>query len=265
MASAFTDKEIYSREFNPRAYVETYFAENRGALVIDEYLSFVLKQLFKIFSAGIVRGDTLIDIGTGPTIYQLLSACEVFKEIIVTDYCEDNRQEFGKWLTNEPGHFDWSPIVRFVCELEGKRDKSTEKEEKLRQKVKQVLKCDVTKGYPLEPLVLPTADCLLSALCLEGACKDQETFRDALKNISSLLKIGGHLVMMGVLEETFYMVGHYKFSCLFLDVEFVRNAVIDAGYTITDFQTSPRPENANHSLSDYKGYFFVVAHKVKDV
>ncbi|KAB1276725.1 Indolethylamine N-methyltransferase [Camelus dromedarius] len=70
---------------------------------------------------GGVGGDILIDIGSGPTIYQLLSACEAFREIIVSDYTEQNLWELEKWLKKEPGAYDWSPAVQYVCELEGDR------------------------------------------------------------------------------------------------------------------------------------------------
>lgn len=68
-----------------------------------------------------VNGDLLIDIGSGPTIYQLLSACESFKEIIATDYIDQNLRELEKWLKKEPGAFSWSLVMTYVCELEGNR------------------------------------------------------------------------------------------------------------------------------------------------
>lgn len=71
--------------------------------------------------AGGIGGDVLIDIGSGPTIYQLLSACETFREIIATDYTEQNLRELQRWLSQEPGAYDWSPAVQYVCELEGDR------------------------------------------------------------------------------------------------------------------------------------------------
>lgn len=70
---------------------------------------------------GAVKGELLIDIGSGPTIYQLLSACESFTEIIVSDYTDQNLWELQKWLKKEPGAFDWSPVVTYVCDLEGNR------------------------------------------------------------------------------------------------------------------------------------------------
>ncbi|XP_069470322.1 nicotinamide N-methyltransferase-like [Ambystoma mexicanum] len=261
MAVSFNDKDIYNQKFNPRAHLDRYYSSKDGALVNDKYLEFVLKQLAKTFTAGVVEGETLIDIGTGLSIYQLLSACEVFKEIIVSDYSALCRQEFEKWLKKHPGTFDWSPVVRYVCDLEGQSEKSTQKEEKLRQRVKEILKCDVTQSQPLESSLPLSADCLLSSLCLEAACKDHDTYRRAIKNISTLLKPGGHLVMMGALEDTYYTVGDHRFSVLFYDAGFVRNALTGAGYIIKDFQVCPRPKDSAHSFSDYKGFFFVVACK----
>lgn len=77
---------------------------------------------------GGVKGDSLIDIGSGPTIYQLLSACESFKEIIASDYTDRNHWELEKWLKNEPGAFDWTPVVEYVCELEGNRYRGWKKQ-----------------------------------------------------------------------------------------------------------------------------------------
>ena len=71
--------------------------------------------------AGGLGGDILIDVGTGPTIYQLLSACEAFREIIMSDYSELKLREVDKWLKKEPGAYDWSPAMQYVCELEGDR------------------------------------------------------------------------------------------------------------------------------------------------
>ncbi|XP_060106507.1 nicotinamide N-methyltransferase-like [Heteronotia binoei] len=232
MEAAFTEKDSYAQHFVPKDYVEMYYSfcpetEDKNSLLV-----FGLNTLHKAFHSGGLKGDTLIDIGSGPTIYQLLSACESFREIIATDYTDQNREEMQRWLRKEPGAFDWSPLVKYVCELEGDRERWAQKEEKVRRTVKQVLKCDVTQPNPLAPLSFPPADCLLSTLCLEGACKDLPTYRSALKNISSLVKPGGHLVLLVILEETYYMVGQHKFSCLYLDQESVEEAVKSAGFDI---------------------------------
>lgn len=71
--------------------------------------------------AGGLHGDTLIDIGSGPTIYQVLAACEAFRDITLSDFTDRNRDELHKWLKKEPGAYDWTPALKLACELEGSR------------------------------------------------------------------------------------------------------------------------------------------------
>ncbi|XP_065273244.1 nicotinamide N-methyltransferase-like [Emys orbicularis] len=254
----FTGGDDYQAEFDPKAYLG-YFKFGEDTLG-EEYLHFALKHYCKTFTSGEVKGDTLIDIGSGPTIHQLLSACESFKEIIASDYTDRNHRELEKWLKNEPEAFDWTPVVEYVCELEGNRGKEAEKEAKLRKTIKQVLKCDVHKSNPLDPIVLPPADCLISSLCLEAACKDLTTYRLALKNISSLLKPGGHLVLSGDLGCSFYMVGPKRFSCLVLREEFLREVLSETGFIIQEFEVLFRGDNIDDS-SDFSGMYFILARK----
>nr|XP_060643404.1 nicotinamide N-methyltransferase-like [Anolis sagrei ordinatus] len=237
MEVGFTGKEAYRQHFSPKDYLSMHLPFGSGSAPGCEALfSFVLEKLHQAFLPSGIQGDTLIDIGSGPSIYQLLSACESFKEIIASDFLEQNREEMQKWLKKDPEAFDWSPIVKYVCQLEGNREKWVEKEEKLRRTVKQVLKCDVTLANPFHPLVVPPADCVLSTLCLEAACQDLPTYRSAVRNVGSLVKPGGHLVFAVVTEETFYMVGPHRFSCLYLTKDRVEEAVKEAGFCIRWFE-----------------------------
>ncbi|XP_021562012.1 nicotinamide N-methyltransferase isoform X2 [Carlito syrichta] len=243
MGSGFTSKDMYLSHFNPRDYLEKYY--NFGSRCSAE--NQILRHL-------------LIDIGSGPTIYQLLSACESFKEIVATDYTDQNLQELEKWLKKEPEAFDWSPVVTYVCDLEGNRVKGPEKEEKLRQAVKQVLKCDVTQSQPLGAISLPPADCLLSTLCLDAACPDLPTYRMALRNLSNLLKPGGFLVVVDALKSNYYMVGEQRFSSLPLGQEAVKAAVKEAGYVIEQFEVISQSYSSN--MANNEGLFFLVARKL---
>ncbi|XP_060106505.1 nicotinamide N-methyltransferase-like [Heteronotia binoei] len=259
MEVAFTEKDHYAQHFDPKEHLETYHSFDPESEHKSPVFAFGLKTLHKAFHSGGLKGDTLIDIGSGASIYQLLSACESFREIIATDYSDQSREEMQRWLRKEPGAFDWSPVAKYVCELEGDRERWAQKEEKVRKTIKQFLKCDVTQPNPLAPLSLPLADCLLSTLCLEAACKDLPTYRSALKNISSLVKPGGHLVLMVILEETYYMVGQHKFSCLYLDQESVEEAVKEAGFDIEWLEATKL--SLPKALHDGKGSCVLVARK----
>ncbi len=68
----------------------------------------------------------------------------------------------------------------------------------LKQRVKKVLKCDVRLENPFYPHTLEPADCVITSLCLEAACKDIQTYCRALHGLTELLRPGGLLVMIGV-------------------------------------------------------------------
>ncbi|XP_060106509.1 nicotinamide N-methyltransferase-like [Heteronotia binoei] len=259
MEVAFTEKDSYAQHFVPKDHLKTYHCFDPERKDMSSLFVFGLNALHKAFRSGDLKGDTLIDIGSGASIYQLLSACESFREIIATDYSDQSREEMLRWLRKEPGAFDWGPEVKYVCKLEGEREKWAQKEEKVRRTVKQVLKCDVTQPNPLAPLSLPPADCLLSTFCLDVACKDLPTFRNALKNISSLVKPGGHLIFLVSLEGTFYMVGQRQFSRLYLDQESVEEAVKEAGFDIEWLEATKL--SLPGALTDAKGACFLVARK----
>ncbi|XP_053552532.1 nicotinamide N-methyltransferase-like [Bombina bombina] len=263
MELPFTKQQTYIDEFNSNDYYDTYYAPGKG-LLIEEWMEFALKKLHETFTSGGVEGDTLIDIGSGPTIYQLLSACEVFKNIIISDFLPQNLMEIHKWLKKDHGAFDWSLAVKSVCEMEKNSNNCQKKEEKLRQTVKQVLQCDALKKDPLEPHVVPPVDCLLSCLCLEAACKDLETFYSALKNLRTLIKPGGHIVLLSVLNATFYYVGNKTFSSLCVTKEDLEKALIETGYQIEKIEVTSQLGQEDKDFSNYDSHYYVHARKPHD-
>ncbi|XP_053308119.1 indolethylamine N-methyltransferase-like [Spea bombifrons] len=256
----FTKQETYIREFDPHDYFDTYYSPKAGALS-GEWLKFALTNLHEAFSQGGVKGKNLIDIGAGPAIYQLLTACEVFETIITSDFLEQNRTELQKWLKNEQGALDWMEIVKFVCNLEGNSESWEKKEEKLRRTVKLVLKCDVLKRNPFEPLILQPADCIISCLCLEAPCQDVVSYCTVLKNLKDLLKPGGHILIQSALNSTFYFVGEKRFSSLKLTKEDLKKVFEEAGYEIEKIIVAPREDMSRMDISDYDSYYYVHARK----
>ncbi|CAN2391464.1 Nicotinamide N-methyltransferase [Pristimantis euphronides] len=256
----YTSQQTLIDEFNTKEYLHTYYVEEKG---LSEWIDFALQNLHETFTTGGVRGDTLLDFGTGPTIYQLLSACEVFDKIIVSDFLEQNRVEFQKWLEKDPEAFDWTHIIQHVCELEGNREDYEKKAEKLRSKVTEVLKCDALKMNPYDPIVVPPVDCLLSFFCLEVPCKDIKSFCDVLKNFRGLIKPGGHLIISSILNQTFYYIGKKCFSSLLIRKEELETAFKEAGYQIERAIYMPRADKSRMDISDYEGFYFVHARKQK--
>lgn len=99
-----------------RAFTE---GEEEGAPSL--YVAYI-EILVCFFSSGDVGGELLVDVGSGPTLYQVLSGCEVFDKVLLTDFLEVNRQELKRWLQGGSGSsLDWTPYLQHVCQLEGRR------------------------------------------------------------------------------------------------------------------------------------------------
>ncbi|XP_041122761.1 phenylethanolamine N-methyltransferase [Polyodon spathula] len=258
-------RESYQK-FDPRAYLENNYTPPRADFSRpDSIVPWKLKCLREAFSQGDISGRTLIDIGSGPTVYQLLSACEFFPEIILTDYLEVNRQELQRWLRNEADAFDWTPYIQHACELEGKGSSAwPAKAARLRSVASQVIPVDVHCSNPLHPRVLAEpADCLLSCFCLEAVSPDRESFQQALRNVSSLLRPGGHCLLIGALDESFYLAGEgVRIPVVPVDQPFVSSSLQHCGFQILTFHTYTLPPSMKVGVDDVAGIFFVKAKKM---
>ncbi|KAJ1175364.1 hypothetical protein NDU88_000652 [Pleurodeles waltl] len=113
----------------------------------DDTFMQLVPVVVKIFSSGAIKGDMLIGIAIAPFLHLTLPGTEYFKEIIFASTNDKSNLELLKWLQNEPDAFNWSGAAKVMCELEGKGNTWMEKQMALRQKIKQVLSCDVTKAY----------------------------------------------------------------------------------------------------------------------
>uniref|UniRef100_A0A8D0BPT2 Phenylethanolamine N-methyltransferase n=1 Tax=Salvator merianae TaxID=96440 RepID=A0A8D0BPT2_SALMN len=252
------------QSFNPRAYLQNNYTLPRANFTSEEYaVPWKLRCLADTFATGEIRGQTLIDIGTGPTIYQLLSACDYFEEIVATDYLEVNRAEIRCWLSSKSSvGFDWSPFIKHTCKIEGKGEAWEEKEQKLKKKLKKILPIDVHQPTPLGSSLSEPADALISAFCLEAVSPDRQSFDQALRNVTTLLKPGGHFLMIGALEESFYLAGEAKLSVVPVTELDVKESFDKNGYRIRDFRSYSMPPNLMIGVDDVKGIFFVHAQKL---
>ncbi|XP_005994093.1 phenylethanolamine N-methyltransferase [Latimeria chalumnae] len=262
MSSLAAVSENYQK-FNPKAYLQNNYMPPRANFSSEDFaVPWKLRCLAEAFGTGKIQGHTLMDIGSGPTIYQLLSACAHFDEIIMTDYLEVNREEIRKWLRADSDIFDWSPFIKHVCSIEGKGEHWTEKEKRLREKVKRVIPIDIHQQNPLHPSILEPVDGLISSFCLEACSPDKESFEKALKNITGLLKPGGYFLMIGALDESFYLAGEAKLTVVPLNEIYVQECFTKFSYKVCDFKTYIMPPSLKIGVDDVRGIFFVQAQKI---
>ncbi|KAG8447450.1 hypothetical protein GDO86_014801 [Hymenochirus boettgeri] len=168
-------KDYHDETYDAIVCFETYGGADK-TVSKQELNEYPLQCLYKLFSTGIVQGETLIDLTVTSTTSQILVAADYFKNVIMLESSDANVIETESWLRNEPGALDQTHVAKFVCELKGQSEGWQKQEEKARQAIKQVVKWDITKENPLDDVVLPKADCLISCWYLELVSKDPEMY-----------------------------------------------------------------------------------------
>ncbi|KAG8430007.1 hypothetical protein GDO86_018640 [Hymenochirus boettgeri] len=216
-----------------------------------------------VFHAGSVKGDTIIDISSGLFMFQLYVAADYFQNIIMIESSDWSVEEIQKWIKNEPDAVDTSHMAAFACALKGKSTGWKEQEDKLRNAIKQAVKWDISQENPLGSVTLPRADCLISFLYLECVCKDHNMFRQLLKQFSSLLKTGGHLILVTCINITYYTVGQHGFSAMNFDEKFVRNTLEDTGFMVKS--SDKLQKKFDNDLTDYEYIECILSIKQREI
>ncbi|XP_066465308.1 nicotinamide N-methyltransferase-like [Eleutherodactylus coqui] len=247
--------------FDSRQYLEIYFSDKPEMVFAEETLKFPIENLTKAFTAGLIRGEILIDLSVGPMIHHLYAACEFFKHIIVLKATDRCILELKRWLDTRTGAFHWGHATQLHVDTEGKREQLQDKEEKMRSAVQHVMKCDFEKENIIEPLDLPPADCIISAWLLDVISKDHDDFRRCLGKFLRLLNPGGHIILIGTLNATYFTVGKDKIHILRYDEDFARKALVGEGFVIDCCKVME--SKVVSDLCDTKGNIFIVAHKEK--
>ncbi|XP_066284649.1 nicotinamide N-methyltransferase-like [Branchiostoma lanceolatum] len=273
MAALIQKGTDYHKTFDTKAYLTAYFATPEGADEEGEFDTLCLKEFHEIFNSGRLKpGSRLLDVGSGPTIYQLISASRFCTEIVCAEYTQNNRAEIEKWIKEDPDMHDWSPFFKFIADLEEDSGSWEARQSHLRDAIKEVIPCDVTKPDPFAPrqheevngiLLFYSFDVVTTTLCLEAACPDRESYSAAVRNITRLLKPGGTFVLSGVTNQTFYTVGGYKFFTLPIDSSFMREVFEKAGYVDISIKSFPATNSENNTVSDFDGFVVLDAKKAE--
>uniref|UniRef100_A0A8C5R883 Methyltransferase n=1 Tax=Leptobrachium leishanense TaxID=445787 RepID=A0A8C5R883_9ANUR len=152
-------KFYHIHDFEPQHLFDTYTNVSREPKYLDEVLFFPLKETYKMLESGHIKGDTLIDLSTGPCIFHLFPLCN-FKNFIVLEFNESCMKVLQKWMNKEPGALDWSHVAKLSAKMEGCSVNWEEKEEDVRKRIKHIIKCDFDKENLTDPVILRNADCV---------------------------------------------------------------------------------------------------------
>ncbi|QTA87842.1 Methyltransferase domain-containing protein [Desulfonema magnum] len=174
-----------------------------------------------------------LEIGGGPTIYQLISASFCANDIVFSEYLEANRQEVLRWIQNQPNAFNWDSYFEYVLKLNGNSapESLEQLKKQLRSKIRQIIYCDILQDAPLAPHTESDFDIISVSFCIEAVATEKKSFISALRNISSLLKSNGTLVMTLLKNTSIYQIGSLHFECFHVDENYLTQLLENIGYS----------------------------------
>jgi hypothetical protein len=249
----FVDKTYGN--FDPLLYLNEYYADLGEENL--ELLRFYVDAFRNIPAKGV-----MLDFGSGPTVYSLISAVAKVKEIHIAEYLEANRLELRKWLQKDDGAFNWRPFVRAALEIEHDGQCSEfdilRREAQIRNHIVYIGRCDVRRCPPiLGPQY--AYEVVASNFCSECVTDNLEEWRFFVANIASLVKPGGILLMTALKGATSYSVGSMRFPVVHIDENDLRQAFKELGFFPHSIMTRSIP--ADRPGRHYEGLIFTSAIK----
>ena len=180
-------------KFDPHDYLQYYSTTNPHPFHL-----FKLNALHQFYQSYPPTAKLrILDIGSGPSIANIISAAPHAAEIVLSEYTEANRSALLQWLNNDPNAFDWTHIFKYVVvDLEGKTEEEVPiRAELVRKVVKAVVPCDVNKDPPIPTEYVDQYDIITDFFCLVCACATTEDYKAALIRLYAFVKSGGKIVL----------------------------------------------------------------------
>lgn len=212
-----------------------YFYESPPTLELRVGYNFILDTLHEIFSRDSIRGQSLLDIGTGPCLHTIVSACNSVKDIYLTDYSDKSIEFLKQWWKGE--RVIQQELIQYVLDKENQKETFENRNSILKQKVKDIVNMDITSPAPLQDLNIPTGyDVITSGFCLQMACQNVEQYIDCFKYIFSLLNNGGYLILVGDLSNPEIKFGESTIKPLLMHRIDVQRIAETTGFVLVDWK-----------------------------
>ncbi|MGE0682917.1 MAG: guanitoxin biosynthesis pre-guanitoxin forming N-methyltransferase GntF [Candidatus Binatia bacterium] len=249
----FVDKTYGN--FDPLLYLNEYYADLGEENL--ELLRFYVDVFRNIPAKGV-----MLDFGSGPTLYSLISAVIKVKEIHIVEYLEANRLELRKWLQKDDDAFNWHPFIQAAIEMEQDKRCSeldiARREAQIRNHIVYIGRCDIRRCPPiLGPQY--AYEVVASNFCSECVTDNLEEWRFFVANIASLVKPGGIFLMTALKGAISYSVGPMRFPVVHIDENDLRQTLKELGFFPHSIMIRSVP--ADRPGRHYEGLMFTSAIK----
>ena len=240
--------------FDPRGYLREYY----------QTIDFENEQLLRFFAdcyRDVHPRSTLLEFGSGPTLYSLITAAASVDTIHVCDRLESNLREIQLWKRGDEVAFNWDPFIQRALELEGNstvtRAELRRRAELLRRKLTTFCLCDAFRRPSLQGNHLNAYDIVQVNFVPESITSSLVAWERALQNIVSLLKPQGTLLLTALKHAMYYQVQEQIFPAVSIDETRVIQTLRKCGVREADVLMRTIP--ASPPYRGYEGIMLIEA------
>lgn len=238
------------RHFRPESYLKEYYSE------VGPENDFLLRFYEDSYRA-LPAGCSILEVGGGPTIYQLMSASVRASKIVFAEFLPQNRAAIEQWL-KEPTtlDFSWDGFFRRVAEL-APSVSVAELQANLRTKMTSIVECNLWEPVPVPAVQSQGFDVVSSAFCVECIDSEKGNYRTFLKRLTDFVSPHGSVLLTALENASQYRIGDAWFPAVALRLEDLERELRELGCEIDDARRVP----AEHQQG-YDGLLAVRAHRL---
>jgi SAM-dependent methyltransferase len=244
-------------EWQARDYLVEYYAE----IMPDEQyaLAFLQESLERLPEV-----EVALDYGCGPTVHHAVALVPKAKEIHLAEYLPGNLAEIQKWLDLSQDAHNWETFTRHILQLEGVANPSDtdveQREQESRRRITKLSISDAGDDDPLGTDMRGFYPLVTTHYCAEGATNEKKTWARYMRNIASLVKPGGTLILSACGAADYYMVGERLFPCAGVNAQDVLSCLQSNRFAEIDLRVRCVPD---HSEQGYSSVIFACAKKLE--
>lgn len=271
--SHIADQKKFTQQFSAEEYLKNYYrhadlgmvkryvTEKTAAAETMRIMMHMEETCRPLIRAMFYRKKPVVlELGGGPTLYQLMNIADSAKEIHFSDYVKDNLDEIIRWKQGK-STFDWRPFFEAALMLRTDSTVITRADAKalesaLKKKISKVIHCDVfAKDLGVKR---KRYDIIDTHFVAESATSSRKQWEAAIGNMYRKLEKGGLLFMSALRgAKGDYKVLDKKFPAVELyesDIEAAFRRVGLKAIRISSIHTEDRSNN-------YEGFMFAIAQK----
>lgn len=212
----------------PTSYLAHYYCEVTGEN------DFLLDAIVACHALREPWGGALLEVGGGPTVYQLVPACGRIESVTFTDLMPENLAAVAAWRDGAPGAHDWSPFFRHVFGPD-----AAGREAWLKSVLTVHPPADV-RDLAAGKVFSPGSFAVLSSFfCLEAVARDPADFHDLIEGLGRLVARNGAMILGTVRNCRAYRIGDSWFDAIPLDEASLPAILGAAGFAVRLLRVLP--------------------------